>query len=116
MFKALAIVETFAEIILAVAMILFLIFVSAKFVVAPVAPVATFLAVILLTATTFGSGITAIMSIVGIALYITSWPAMNAWGVMPGMSVWTIGVSLWLVAIYKSIQKSLKTNRMTATT
>lgn len=61
-------------------------------------PLALF-AAMLLTLTTFSRWTTACMSIGGIALYLASWPAVDAWGTRLGMSVWMLGFGVWTIAV-----------------
>ncbi len=73
-----------------------------KLIVAPLAPVVTVLAVLLLTFITFNRWMTAVLSVGGLALYAASWTAVSAWGVWPGMLVWSLGILLWFLAVCKS--------------
>jgi hypothetical protein len=77
-----------------------------KFVIQPIAmvlsPIITILFVLIFTSTTFIHRTTAILAIGGIALYIASWPAVNVWGIWPGMFVWSLGVIAWFGAVILS--------------
>ena len=57
---------------------------------------------LILTLTTFQKWTTAVMSILGITIYILSWPATAAWGEILGMLVWSVGFSLWCFAVYRA--------------
>lgn len=57
---------------------------------------------LILTITTFERWTTAVMSILGIIIYILSWPATAAWGEILGMLVWSAGFFLWVFAVYRA--------------
>ena len=80
---------------------------SLKLIVEPLAPIITVLTVLLFTILTFDKWQTTILSIGGLALYAASWPAVSAWGVWPGMSVWSLGVLTWFTAVYVSFSGHL---------
>ena len=73
-----------------------------KIFVAPIAPLITALLVTMFTIKTFMRPVTAILSVIGIALFASSWPATSAWGFIPGQLVWSAGVLLWFWAVLKS--------------
>ena len=54
-----------------------------NFIVEPLAPIVTVLAVLLFTLITFDRWTTAVLSVGGIVLYAASWPTVSAWGVWP---------------------------------
>ncbi|MDP3729847.1 MAG: hypothetical protein Q8R26_03855 [bacterium] len=97
------------QIVAVIAVVVFFFGAFLKLIVEPIAPVVTVLAVLLSTFLTFDKWLTAIISVGGLALYAASWPAMSAWGVWPGMLVWSLGILVWFaaVAVNKSFSRHL---------
>lgn len=85
-----------------------------KIVVAPIAPLVTILLAAFFTFLTFYNWPTAVLSLAGIVLYVASWPAVNMWGTWPGMLIWSIGVLVWFVAVFKSLANSYSVTDMVA--
>ncbi|MDP3875054.1 MAG: hypothetical protein Q8Q22_00840 [bacterium] len=102
------------QIVAVIAMAVFFFGAFLKLIVEPLAPVVTVLAVLLFTFLTFDKWLTAIMSVGGIALYAASWSAVSAWGVWPGMLVWSLGVLVWFAAVNKSFSRHLTMARTVA--
>jgi len=75
-----------------------------KYVVGPVVPVICVILAAICTIATFGSFFTALLSVGGIAFYISSWPAESIWGTAPGFALFWVGVAFWVYAIYGSRQ------------
>lgn len=95
------------QLVVVVAVAVFFLGAFLKLIVEPIAPVLTVLAVLLFTLPTFDRWMTAILSMGGLILYAASWPAVSAWGVWPGMFVWSLGILLWFSAVYKSFTTHL---------
>jgi len=56
-----------------------------------------------LTRMTFHTGITAAMSLTGIALYVVSWPAVTYLGQWVGMPLFALGLLVWFYAVLCSL-------------
>jgi hypothetical protein len=65
----------------------------------------TFFFALFFTRHTLNKRMNAVLSIMGIILYLASWPATHAWGVLPGMLFWAPGILLWISAVYLSFPK-----------
>ena len=76
-----------------------------KLIVEPIAPILTVLLVIAGTMAACDRLMTAALSIMGLLLYATAWPATTALGIWPGMLVWTTGVILWFMAWAGSLRR-----------
>ena len=72
-------------------------------VLAPLSPVITLIVVLFLTIGTLENKKTTIMALVGIALYLFSWPALHLWGTWVSVTVWFIGLLTWYWAVLRSI-------------
>jgi hypothetical protein len=80
----------------------------AKIFLAPIAPLVTAMFVLYGTYITFAKRTTAIMSIGGIVLYITSWLVVNSWGIWPAQLFCMAGMLAWFTAIIFSFQYGIQ--------
>lgn len=99
LYKAYELVQIVAAVVVAVICLgIFL-----RVFVAPIAPVITVLLLALFTLLACSRWTTAILAVAGIVLYAASWPAVHAWGTLPGMSIWAVGIIVWFAAVFKSV-------------
>lgn len=73
-----------------------------KVMIAPLGPAITFFLILGFTIHAIEKG-QAVMAIGGVVLYLASWPATSTLGTLPGMAVWTLGVSLWFWALFRIV-------------
>ncbi len=71
-----------------------------KVVVAPMAAVLTFIFAFNFTIYAVKNG-EAVLSIGGVVLFLISWPATDTLGILPGLAIWVLGVSLWFWAMFR---------------
>ena len=83
-----------------------LFYVVGKTFIQPLAPLVTGGLVIVLTLITFLNWKTAILAIVGIALYVLSWPTVGYYGVVIAQLVCFVGFFTWLAAVLFSFRKA----------
>jgi len=74
----------------------------------PFAPIFTLAVVLVLTISTMDRYSTAILSSVGLALYVASWDVANAYGIYPGIVVWLIGLITWSTGVCLAFRTSNK--------
>ena len=86
--------------ILAAMMFLVCIFGFLKVVIAPLAPLTTIVFVRFFTILACEKRTNMVMAIGGIILYAASWPVTAEFGVLTGMPLWCIGISMWFRAAY----------------
>jgi|GEM_PF-5883308 len=76
----------------------------------PLSPVVTTLLVLGFTIHALSSGkLNAISVLTGLAIYGLAWPVTHQYGALLGMTVWAIGVVLWLVAVTRSFPRAWAT-------
>ena len=75
----------------------------------PLSPIITFFLVLGLTLHTFKRTWLGVLSLVGIVIYILSWPVTGRYGLAIGLSIWTTGFLLWFWSVYRSFNLNSKT-------
>lgn len=75
-----------------------------KMIIEPLSPTITicFVVAFIICTYIFGKWTNTILPIGGLVLYVISLPVTGTWGVSPGMCVWSLGILLWSVEVYRS--------------
>lgn len=68
----------------------------------PLAPIITFLIVATFTILTFGKWQTATLAITGLGLCAASWPMISIGGAWAALTIYLIGFTAWILAVYMS--------------
>ena len=68
-------------------------------------PITTIFVVGILTMQTFERKLLGIASIGGSAIYASSWPMTDKFGLLIGLTIWSAGVFLWFWSICRSFQR-----------
>lgn len=74
---------------------------------APAWPVFTIAFVVAGTLVTFSSRLTAFLAVLGLTLYVMSWPAVAVWGNAMGIFPWFAGVVCWFAAVFIVFRRML---------
>jgi len=99
-------ISEFAQVALFVLIAFFIYCAFLKSFVEPLAPAITFCVVLFFTLATYVRWTTALLSSVGIAVYVLAWPILTAYGQWPSALATCMGFTLWLTGVYRAFANS----------